>query len=213
LIQSGALHVLTRIGLLQYGYSGWKYRPRKGELLRRATASGGIELVQLLLDPGLGVKACEMYFKSALHVAASSGKDEMLTILLDAGADINAMGKNEGTALCAVVRTLKISAVTLLLDRNADPNAGTTSSGEPALHVAASTIDFKNSEADRAITRLLVDRGAVIHLAGGDHGSVLHAAINACNFHKNANSVLHKGKMDLIRFLLECGADVNTMGF
>ena len=134
-----------------------------------------------------------------LYYAAKLGLTTTTKLLLDRGVDVNAKGGNYDNALCAAAFGGHLSIVERLLDSGADVDARSEDGGN-AVYQAILGIDSSvNSFARHMETVvLLLDRGSVVTL-GGNWGNALQAAS-------------HKGHDEIVKLLLDRGAQVNAHG-
>ncbi|KAK4067399.1 uncharacterized protein Triagg1_7579 [Trichoderma aggressivum f. europaeum] len=166
-------------------------------------------LFDLLLERGANVNASGGDYCTPLQAAFSlNGKPELMLEriqkLLDCGADPGIQGGRYGTALQAACCFslyysrdigVKMKAVRLLIEHGASVNAQGGRYGSP-LHAAASS---SHPQATQVI-KLLLDNGAEIDQPGNDDWKT--ALQVAC----------YEGTIEVVRFLLGCGADVNAEG-
>jgi ankyrin repeat protein len=111
-----------------------------------------------------------------------------LTKLLEAGTDINSRDRDSRTPLMHATIDKQVDLVKYLIARGADVNL-TDSNGWTALHSAT-------QESDDVIPRILLDHGAQVDAQDDDGNTPLSNAV--------FNS---RGKGDLIKLLLSCGAN------
>ncbi|KAJ6527979.1 ankyrin repeat-containing domain protein [Mycena vulgaris] len=180
---------------------GGKY----GTALTAASVRGFTDVVQLLLDNGADVNAQGGEYGTALTVASVRGFTDVVQLLLDNGADVNAQGGEYGTALTAASVRGFTDVVQLLLDHNADVNGPGGKFGN--------TLQAACSKGATDVVRLLLSYGADFNVPdlhgensntqGGRFGTALQAAA-FCRPNSKA--------LDIVRLLLESGADVNAEG-
>jgi uncharacterized protein len=204
--------------------------------LMTAARTGSLEAVTLLLDRGASVNAKDtVHAQTALMWAVIENHADVVKLLLSRGADINAhtkvtMPKGEyvparagGAAGAGIIRQRALPTADggmtpllfairdgnagmtrLLLDRGADINQ---SSGN---HTTPLIIALLNGQAGLAAE--LLERGADPNAADDYHRGPLFAAIDLRNFnHEKYGDLPTDGgdPMDLIRALLQKGADAN----
>ncbi|KAL7954396.1 ankyrin repeat-containing domain protein [Trichoderma compactum] len=181
-----------------------------GTALCITAAASDSEPFDLLLERGANVNASGGEYCTPLQAAFSLGYKESELVLeriqklLNCGADPNTQGGRYGTALQAACCFslydspdigVVIKAIRLLIEHGASVNAQGGCYGS-ALHAAASSY---HPQATQAI-KLLLDNGAEIDQAGdGDWKTALQVAC-------------YEGTIEVVRFLLGCGADVNAEG-
>ncbi|KAJ7613186.1 ankyrin repeat-containing domain protein [Roridomyces roridus] len=194
-----------------------------GSALLVASRNGHAEIIRLLLDAGVDVKARG---GEALLYAADFGHVEVARLLINSGSNPNLSQRLYGTALQSASRRGHTDVVRVLLAGGADINAPGGTYGGTALQEAA---DHDHVE----ITRLLLEQGADINASGESSfkRSALHAAcmqdntgvlqlllahgvvINADSDHGTALHVAcQRGHIDSVRMLLEHGADIHAIG-
>ncbi|KAF7349501.1 HET-domain-containing protein [Mycena sanguinolenta] len=158
--------------------------------LSRASYSGNIDIVNLLLEKGANINILSGYHGSPLAAASVNGKMDIVWLLLEKGANINLVGGNYSSPLTvACCRSLNI--VQLFLEKGGDVNLVGGKYGSPL--VAASSFGNLN------IVQLLLKKGANINLVGGEDGTALIAACRG-------------NKLEVVEFLLEKGANINKAG-
>jgi ankyrin repeat protein len=164
-------------------------RGRFGHAIQIAARFGHDKVVSLLLDHGASVNTLAGEYGYPLQAAAFGGHVESLGILLERGADVNAYGGNHGTALIAACSRGHIAAVRLLLDNGADVDPVCEYKGT-AMRLAAKT-------GNKGVVQLLLDKGGKLNEGRrGSGGSPLCAAAS-------------EGHVDLVKFLVAAGADIN----
>jgi uncharacterized protein len=186
-----------------------------------AAMNGNVTLLRRLIDAGADPNSATPGGETALMTAARVGNIEAVTLLLDRGANVNAKdGTHAQTALMWAVTENHPDIVKLLVSRGADVKSQTTITkpkGEyvPARAGGASgngiirqralpTADggmtpllFAVRDGNVALTRLLLELGADINQASGNHTSPLLIA-------------LLNGQVSLATELLDKGADPNV---
>ncbi|KAF8539188.1 ankyrin repeat-containing domain protein [Trichophaea hybrida] len=170
------------------------YAHGRKTVLQRATATGNIELVRILLAKGADVNTPALYIKgrTALQAAAENGNIELVQILLASGADVNAPAAVDcgRTALQSAAERGYVELVRILLLAGAKVNAAAASNrGMSALQAAAitNTID---------LVRSLLAEGADVNADNGFSTTLSTAAILGCY-------------VEILETLIHVGADVN----
>jgi ankyrin repeat protein len=187
-----------------------------------AALHGNAAILRRLLDAGADVDAATPGGETALMTAARTGNAEAVTLLLDRGARVNARDSARAqTALMWAVTEHHPEIVKLLAARGADVNARTTvttprgqyvparaggASGQGIIRQRAlptkdgglSPLLFAVRDGDTAMTRLLLELGADVNQATGNHTSPLLIA-------------LLNGQVALAGELLDRGADPNLV--
>ena len=92
----------------------------------------------------------------------------------------------------------QFTIVRLLLDNGADPNTRTSKGNEPLLIVCDFFNEYGSNGTDLDVLKLMVERGADIHVRDCDQRTLLHRAIIA-------------KKHDMARYLISSGCDVNDV--
>jgi len=177
------------------------------ELLNIAVKKECREIIELVLEHGVGVDTSDEYGKTALHFTVLGedgeffgfllGKDpdinvntEIFKLLLSWGANVKAQTKNGITTLHAATQRGYAKVVETLLEYNADVNSTTKSNVTP-LHIAA-------QKGHLDIVKDLLKFGAIIDSQDEIGMTALHIASNA-------------GHEQIVRALLEHGSDINIM--
>ncbi|KAF5286938.1 hypothetical protein FQR65_LT12397 [Abscondita terminalis] len=166
---------------------------------------------------------CNLYKKSALHLALENNNRDIVKFLIDEGADVGLIDCDGMTAFHCACKSADIDVVKKMRPKVADINLQRNFDKKCALHLA-----FTNENKD--IAQFLIDEGADVNLAD-EHGQT--AFIWACKsadidivrkmrpFVANINlqcklykkSALHLALMnknkEIARFLIDEGADIN----
>lgn len=189
-----------------------------------AAMKGEIKVVRLLLasnaDPGI----TDVYGHSSVHLAACGGSEEVVTELLGCGLDINSRGRMLETPLHVATWHNDQALVKLLLAQGADIHAVEENKWHP-LHMAA-------RDGYESIVLILLEAGAPVEAVAADQYTPLQLAV--MNEHEkvamlllqhgaqdavytNGSSTLHVacrlGYTDVVRKLLEAGADINSQAY
>jgi ankyrin repeat protein len=129
--------------------------------------------------------------RSPLRVAIDNADLDIFRLLLSRGTDPNApladQSEND-TILAVAVRNMHNTMVKELLDHGADPTLG-----DSTAVVAAAAVD------NAAGMLMLIKHGVNIHVQEGVPGKALHTAARHM-------------KLDMVKFLLENGVNVNAFG-
>jgi uncharacterized protein len=183
----------------------WKFGLNLGVTPLMLAAKGGFKrIAQALIDHKADVKAVDKWGCDALMRAAEQGHADTARLLLDNGADANAQDGQGWTALRKAAWAGQTDTVALLLGAT-DPKKASTSkdpgwgaapnekSTFPGLDDAL--ISATGGAGNQEIIRLVLDKGADVNARRNDAGEtpLYMAAI--------------RGRADLVRFLLDCGAD------
>ncbi|CAH1785339.1 unnamed protein product [Owenia fusiformis] len=93
------------------------------------------EIVQLLIENGANINACDQYGWTVLMGAASMNQSAMCLTLIELGADVNARVSYGQTALVIAAQRNHLDCCCVLIEHGADVNA-TDQSGKSALMFA-----------------------------------------------------------------------------
>ena len=156
--------------------------------LMAAVARGNRGAVEILLAAGAAVEAVDRDGYRALHFAAMTGESALISVLIRAGAAVEPRAERGDTALGLAAAQSQVDAVLALLSAGADPDAPGRD-GLPPLHRAAMA-------GGTGAALALLSNGADVNLA--DEASGNTALMLAAN----------RGFVDLVRLLLDQGADV-----
>ena len=107
-------------------------------VLMMASRQGHLDIVKILLDAGVNLRAVDnINGFTALIWAAEGGHPEVAQILLSAGAKLNAASSTGKTALHMAAWQGRLAATKALLAAGANLNAADKEDGGTALHIAA----------------------------------------------------------------------------
>lgn len=157
-------------------------------------ADGSAEDIRSALKSGANPNAADDNESTALMCAAGKNTSEAVKLLLDAGADVNAADEEGGTALFRAVGRGDTEIMRALLDAGADPDAQDDEGTTPIVCAAYSGYMHRLDA-----MKILTDSVADLDVRDEDGDTLL---INAVRSHKN----------DVVKFLIENGADVNAEG-
>jgi len=204
-------------------------RKQGGSALTVAAARGHTAMVQLLIEKGADINMkLQVFPGNALCAAVYShwGNSDIIRALVSAGADIHAQPMILiGNALIAAVTTGYLEKVKLLIELGADVNARPPGRFGTALGAAASTGNIH-------IAKYLLDNGADVNtpgdsyspyaeeLAEQDFAGVVDALrrvsvkvkFAAGQYGSPLTEAAAYGRIDMVRLLLDHGADVNAQG-
>ncbi len=198
--------------------------------LHWAAYRDNVEMARLLVEAGADVAVkTRLGDLTPLFMAAKNGTAEMIELLVEAGADINSTNANGTTPLMLAAASGKTDAVQVLLDRGAEVNAKDITNEQNALMFAAALgrsdvvrlLAVKGAELDettkvteivkreyryrlrqqqadpnRRLRNIRVEGATSLPTMGGT---------TALQF------ATREGHMDVVRALLEVGAEVNQV--
>lgn len=160
----------------------------EGESLLSAACSAGCYfLVEMILDMGAATEDRGHKDTTPLIEAANSGHSDIVKLLIERKASINAQTNQGNTPLILASANGHTECVRLLLEAGAKTEEH-NESGHTALMEAAS-----NGHVD--VAKLLISKGASINTHS--HEFKESALTLAC----------YKGQLEMVKFLLEAGAD------
>ena len=159
----------------------------RGTPLIAAARYGHTETVELLLSKGAEVDMQSGELGTALIAAAWEGHLEAVDLLLSKGASIDLQTDGQHTALNTPAKPEFITGVDMLLGGSRDLQSGV---GVTALIAAA-----RNRQTETV--KLLLSKGANIHLQNNEQGTALIAAAR-------------NGSYRTVELLLSKGAEINT---
>ena len=113
------------------GNQYWKLTP-----LIRASISGNLEIMQMLINAGADVNGIDEWGDTPLMAAAAFGHVEAAKLLISSGANLDAKKPDETTALMIAARRGNYEVLKTLITAGADPNIG-LGTGDTALSLAA----------------------------------------------------------------------------
>ncbi|CAG9773085.1 unnamed protein product [Ceutorhynchus assimilis] len=156
--------------------------------LMEASMDGHVEVARLLLDSGAQVNMPTDSFESPLTLAACGGHVDLAMLLIERGANIEEVNDEGYTPLMEAAREGHEEMVHLLLGQGANINAQTDETQETALTLAC-------CGGFTEVADILLKGGADIEL--GASTPLMEAS--------------QEGHLELVRFLLEYGANVNAI--
>jgi ankyrin repeat protein len=189
--------------------------PSGETVLMSASFAGNVDTVKVLLDRGAGVNAKEAAKgQTALMWAASQGHREVVRVLLDHGADVNARSMGQFTPLLFAARRGDIELARTLIAAGADIEAKGADGSTPLL--------IATFRGHVNLAKALLDSGAdpnvnglgytALHWAAGKNetaGTVPYAQSDK-EWAAQIGIPVEKGQLDLMRALVEHGANPNA---
>ncbi|MEG4227579.1 ankyrin repeat domain-containing protein [Microcoleus sp. N9_B2] len=152
-------------------------------LLHAAAFGGNQTIVQLFLQKGLDVRAIDKAGKTALHMAAAGGGSGVIDLLIASGADMEAIDRNQRTALNIAAESGNFAAMKALINRGANVK------NDQILFAVISR--FKPGKKKLEMVELILKNQAQIPQG------LLYSAVSC-------------GDIDLVKLLIDRGADVNA---
>ncbi|KAF5307348.1 hypothetical protein FQR65_LT07065 [Abscondita terminalis] len=195
-------------------------QPEKTSIVE-ATVDGDVRTVRKLLGEGRSVHETSEEGESLLSLACSAGYFELAQVLLAMHANVEDRGiKGECTPLMEAASAGHLDIVRLLVAHGADVNAQSSSGNTPLMYGCA------GGHTD--VVKFLLEHGANVedHNENG-HTPLMEAAsaghvelakillIHGAGINTHSNEfkesaltlACYKGHLDMVRFLLEAGAD------
>ncbi|CAI7566027.1 unnamed protein product [Penicillium pancosmium] len=203
--------VLLKVDGINVNIEGGRY----GSALQAAAVCGTERIILRLLEAKADINAQNGTYGTALIAASRRSHYQIVKLLIREGAEVNVQAGVYGTALQAAARSGDSRLVLLLLNHGARVNL---KAGEycTALQAAARN-GFEN------IAKTLIDHGADVNIKGGRFNTALQAAATGghiklarllvTNGAKYGDSLMIAclgGYLDVVQYLLECGADLNA---
>ncbi|XP_022247672.1 ankyrin repeat domain-containing protein 17-like isoform X2 [Limulus polyphemus] len=190
-----------------------------GRSLAEACSEGDLKAVQQLLCEGCNINEVTDKGESLLSLACLSGYYELVQLLL-MQTSVEDRGLKDTTPLMEAASAGHVDIVKLLLDHSADVNAQTNQGNTPLMYACAG--------GHEEVVRVLLESGAnvedhnenghtpLMEAASAGHVGVAKILVEhgaSINTHSNEfkESALtlacYKGHLEMVRFLLEAGAD------
>ncbi|KAK0636779.1 ankyrin repeat-containing domain protein [Bombardia bombarda] len=153
--------------------------------------------LRYLLDAGAEVNVVGGYYGSPLSAAAYMGQEERVTDFLERGADVKRGNSRYPNAAFGAAWGNETKALKLLLKAGVDVVT-------PVSPLLGTTLQVAAWRGNLALVRTLVRAGAPVNTPPcGPYGSPLQAAMLGR---------VENGKKDIIRYLINRGADVSARG-
>ncbi|KAJ7481648.1 ankyrin repeat-containing domain protein [Mycena latifolia] len=164
--------------------------------------AGHQNMVHLLLKHGADVNAQGGYSGTALQAAACKGSVEVVRLLLENGANINAQGGHYNTALQGASSMGHTEVVRVLLEQGAAIYAQGGPYGN-ALRAASFTRKPESIENERC-------QGTALQAASLSGNAEVTVNAKGGHWETSLQAASHSGSVEVVRLLLENGADVNN---
>jgi ankyrin repeat protein/S1-C subfamily serine protease len=206
---------------------GWWASP-----LQYAAQRNAAGIIGILLANGADInKPPGRWRYTALHYAAQSGSTEAVQLLLEGGAEIDVPNSSENTALHIAIRKNHADAVRLLVEAGADVNATSGIYTRMFRNATPIILALDRNVVDVEIVKSLLKGGADTEIDEYVKGSIYRLAaekgpefaefllkvdFDIFGHTANGSTLLHlsveKGRVELTKFLIRSGADVNAKG-
>ncbi|CAE7562118.1 ANK1 [Symbiodinium sp. CCMP2456] len=177
--------------LLSQGMNPKQRDPEGATLLQKATHSGSVTILKLLVEKGGVLNAKGSYGYTPLHEACYLGNPEVCEVLLSVKANVDALSKNGSTPLLVAAREGHNAICESLLKHNADADDGGDKGWTP-LSVAA-------GEGHVEVCETLLKYNANVHGFAAD-GRCERSALQ---------EAAEQGHANVVGLLLESKADVH----
>lgn len=191
-----------------------RYRNGGTPPLFQAASDGRADLVVRLMDEGESIReSIEPYSgEHPLHAAAASGQPDVVKLLLDRGSDPDAPDNDGGRPLHNAAASKSLEVAQLLLAAGA-PLDRENRYGHLPIHCAAAEGDVEMVKLlHKAGSPLDARGGAGIHFAGQRDKNdsqlsslLLRQGINPIDGDQPIHAAARRGKVEVVRYLLEQG--------
>lgn len=207
--------------LLEHGMDATRAYDSDSSTLTIAARQNQREVVELILEQPVENIAC---LSEPLLAAVANECEEIVRLLLDAGADVNATNSNNGSLLSIALLGQKDAIVRMLLEYRPDLEVKDLDDNTVLHNITSST--------PLASLKLVTNSGGKIDALNKWSASPLSQAITAANWDavryllskkgtihtlnilSSLGAPLHRacrlGNLDIIKLLVQKGADINT---
>jgi len=193
------------------------------DLFKNIVKSNNLELLKIIFNNNFDVNQKDKYDDPMLNFAIKYGNDQTVQYLIDKGADVNKEGRWNHTPLIIAIRNRKFNIVKLLIEKGADVSYVNDMSESLSdlnkkyndkeeyrevfyqinelldLHINKENKNIKLIKAinnqDLSLIMESIDEGADI--------DIINKRISIIN------SIVTQNKLDLLKYLVEHGLDVN----
>jgi serine/threonine-protein phosphatase 6 regulatory ankyrin repeat subunit B len=182
------------------------------------------EIARRLLDGGADVNAHSLAGRTALMIAARSDSSaSLVALLLQRRADVAAADNNGYNSLMWAACKNHVDVMSLLLQAPGVPEAWVNAQA----HDGSTTLTVASEHGATAAVKALIAAGADVHLATNAGCTALHLAGNVDiarllwnagaqdvptnNGDSTLTYAVSWNKPDVVKFLLQCGLDVNEI--
>lgn len=195
----------------------------------RTNKADALDILKNLLEAGADVNARGLCEQTPLHIAARRSGAPVIRMLIEHGADVNARDKDGETPLYHAIWWKSLKAARILLELGADVNVRSEKNGDTPLHYAAY---LRRSP---EILQALIDAGADVNAENNYGGTPPEASLRfpvenreddkeiidilktlitagakcSSNWDLLYSSALFQHRLEITRFLITAGADVN----
>ncbi|ORX45985.1 hypothetical protein BCR36DRAFT_585447 [Piromyces finnis] len=192
-------------------------------LFKNIIKYNSMELLKIVYNNDFNANQKDKYDDSMLNIAIKYGNEQIIQYLINKGSDVNEEGRFNHTPLIVAIRNRKLNIIKLLIDRGADVNyindmnetlndLNKRYNDKSEYHSIYCQIDkilnlYINKEnKDSQLIRGLNDQNLSLIIKSINEG----ANINIINERINImNSIINKNQLDLLKYLVEHGLDIN----
>lgn len=153
------------------------------------------------------------YRKTPLQIARSTPFLANVKALLELGAKDNTTAPQSESPLHTALLSRSIARLAGPLDLGENPNACAPKSGLPSVLLLASAVcgGFNESDADRALFSTLIKYNADLKAQDRHGNNILHFLVQPTWYERPRSTSKARARRDLIRYLISCGGDCNTL--
>jgi ankyrin repeat protein len=223
-----AVKLLLKAGATPDGECGAVSEGQRRTPLMHAAQGGHAEVARILIAAGAVASAKDRSGRSVLHYAAEGGRAEVVRVLAKAGGKVDVKTKDGFSPLMEAAGNGHVEAVQILLELGADPNLASKVGCTPLFAAATgghasvvrtlldagtnpkgvtpdfSPLEAASSEGHKEVVDMLLKARGGRNKEGARKGATKPDAAAL------ANAAL-MGKADVVRTLLNAGADPNAV--